>query len=140
VYLDKMEVHTTRANHSLSLDKMLGEKKVELDGREHDLDLREAVLVEAQSRGVNSWDNREELMEFIELWRLLKEAGVERVTEVERLAILVREVLKVLVDLGIPPIIGIPWDPCTTEEVLEVVGVILEHLLEAYASGHGPWD
>jgi hypothetical protein len=27
-YLDKMEAHTARAKHSLSLDKMLGEKKV----------------------------------------------------------------------------------------------------------------
>jgi hypothetical protein len=38
-YLDKMEVHTARAKHSLSLDKMLGDKKVELDGRERDLGL-----------------------------------------------------------------------------------------------------
>jgi hypothetical protein len=29
-----MEAHTARAKHSLGLDKMLGEKKVELDGRE----------------------------------------------------------------------------------------------------------
>jgi hypothetical protein len=44
-----MEVHTDRAKHSLNLDKMLGEKKVQLDERERDLDLCEAVLVEAQS-------------------------------------------------------------------------------------------
>jgi hypothetical protein len=48
-YLNKMEVHTARAKHSLNLDKMLGEKKVQLDERERDLDLHEAVLVEAQS-------------------------------------------------------------------------------------------
>jgi hypothetical protein len=48
-YLDKMEVHTTRAKHSLNLDKMLGEKKVELDGCERDISLHEAALVEAQS-------------------------------------------------------------------------------------------
>jgi hypothetical protein len=48
-YLDKMEAQITRAKHSLSLDKMLGEKKVELDGREWDLLLCEAALVEAQS-------------------------------------------------------------------------------------------
>jgi hypothetical protein len=29
-----MEAHTAHAKHSLGLDKMLGEKKVELDGRE----------------------------------------------------------------------------------------------------------
>jgi hypothetical protein len=46
-YIDKMEVHTTRTRHSLGLDKMLGEKKVQLNERERDLDLHEAVLVEA---------------------------------------------------------------------------------------------
>jgi RecA/RadA recombinase len=45
-YLDKMEAHTTHAKHSLSLDKMLGEKKVEFYGIERDLNLREAALVE----------------------------------------------------------------------------------------------
>jgi hypothetical protein len=45
-YLDKMEAHTTHAKHSLSLDKMLGEKKVEFNGIERDLNLREAALVE----------------------------------------------------------------------------------------------
>jgi hypothetical protein len=44
-----MEAHIACAKHSLGLDKMLGEKKVELDGRERDLSLHEAVLPEAQS-------------------------------------------------------------------------------------------
>jgi hypothetical protein len=35
--------------------------------------LHEATLVEAQSRGLNPKDNREELKEFVELRRLLKE-------------------------------------------------------------------
>jgi hypothetical protein len=48
-YLNKMEAQITHAKHSLSLDKMLGEKKVELDGREWDLPLCEAALEEAQS-------------------------------------------------------------------------------------------
>jgi hypothetical protein len=46
-YLDKMEAHTTHTKHSLGLDKMLGEKKVQLDRRERDLTLSEAALVEA---------------------------------------------------------------------------------------------
>jgi hypothetical protein len=66
-YLDKMEAHTTRAKHSLGLDKMLGEKKVELDGRERDLSLCEAALVEVWYRGLNHRDNHEVLMEFVEL-------------------------------------------------------------------------
>jgi hypothetical protein len=44
----------------------------------------------------------------------------------------------VLVDLGMPPISGIPQDLHTTGDVLEVVGVILEHLREAYTSGMVP--
>jgi hypothetical protein len=39
-----MVAHTARAKHSLSLDKLLGEKKVEIDGREQDLELREVAL------------------------------------------------------------------------------------------------
>jgi hypothetical protein len=46
-YLNKMVANTTCVKHSLGLDKMLGEKKVELNGKEWDLDLREAVLAEA---------------------------------------------------------------------------------------------
>jgi hypothetical protein len=48
-YLDKMVAHTAHAKHSLSLDKMLGEKKVELNGRERDLELCEAALAEVQT-------------------------------------------------------------------------------------------
>jgi hypothetical protein len=39
-YLNKMEAHTTCAKYSLGLDKMLGKKKVKLNGRERDLSLR----------------------------------------------------------------------------------------------------
>jgi hypothetical protein len=47
--LKKMEAHTARAKHSLGLDKMLGEKKVEVNGRERDLSLSKVKLAEAQS-------------------------------------------------------------------------------------------
>jgi hypothetical protein len=119
---------------------MLGEKKVELDRRERDLGLREELLVEAQFRGVNPQDNCEELMEFVELQKLLNEAEVERVTEIGRLAIIARDASKVLVDVGMPPIPRIPQDPRMIDDILEAVGVILESLQEAYASSHGPWD
>jgi hypothetical protein len=39
-----MEAHATHAMYTHGLDKMLGEKKVELDGRERHLSLREATL------------------------------------------------------------------------------------------------
>jgi hypothetical protein len=139
-YLDKMAAHTTHAKHSLSLDKMLGEKKVELDGREQDLELHEAEMAEAQTQGLNPRANRDELMEFIELWRLLQDVEVDHITQVGRLATLVRDMSKVLVDLGMPPIPEIPQDPCTVGNILEVVDIILERLQEACASGHDPWD
>jgi hypothetical protein len=76
-YLDKMVAHTAHAKHSLSLDKMLGEKNVELDGRERDLELCEATLAEAQTGGLHPRDNRDELAEFFELRRLLGEGRVQ---------------------------------------------------------------
>jgi hypothetical protein len=63
---------------------------------------------------------------------------VDHVTKVEWLAILVGDVSKILADLGMPPIPGIPWDPCIAGDILEMVDIILECLREAYASGHGP--
>jgi hypothetical protein len=52
-YLDKIEAHTARGKHVLGLDMMLEEKKVDLDGRERDLELCTTTLVEAQGRGLN---------------------------------------------------------------------------------------
>jgi hypothetical protein len=79
-------------------------------------------------------------MEFVETWRLLQDAEADRVVEAGRLSTLVRDVSKVLMDLGMPPIPGIPWDPCKAGNILEAMDVILERLQESYASGHDPWD
>jgi hypothetical protein len=65
---------------------------------------------------------------------------VDCVIEAGQLTTLVRDMSKVPVDLGMPPIPEIPRDTCTAGDILEVVDVILEHLQEAYASDHGPWD
>jgi hypothetical protein len=121
-------MNVTHTRHSLSLDNMLGEKKIELDGREQDLDLREATLLEAWSQGLDPWDNYNELMELIKLWRCLKEVEVECIAMVGRLAILVRDISMVLVDLGMLPIPGIPWDLHAANDILEVASTILEHL------------
>jgi hypothetical protein len=50
------------------------------------------------------------------------------------------DVSEVLVDLGMPPVPGNPWDLRMADDVLEAMGVILERLQEAYASGHDTWD
>jgi hypothetical protein len=65
---------------------------------------------------------------------------VERIVETRQLAILVGVISRVLVDLGMPPIVGIPRDLCVACDILEEVGTILKCLWEAYASSHSPWD
>jgi hypothetical protein len=63
---------------------------------------------------------------------------VECFAEAGRLAILVGDTSKVLVDLGMPPIPGNPWDPRSAGDILKVADTILECLREAYTFGHGP--
>jgi hypothetical protein len=87
---------------------LLGEKKVELEGKEWELELREVALAEAQSRGLNPRDNCDELMEFIELRRLLRDAEADHIVDTDWLATRVRGMSKVLEDLGMPPILKIP--------------------------------
>jgi hypothetical protein len=65
---------------------------------------------------------------------------IEHVAKAGWLAILVRDVSEVMADLGMPPISRIPWDPCVADDILEVVGIILECLREAYASSHDTLD
>jgi hypothetical protein len=42
-----MHAHTTRAKHTLGLDKMLGDKNVLLAEKERDLELQEATLAKS---------------------------------------------------------------------------------------------
>jgi hypothetical protein len=97
---------------------MLGEKKVLLDEKER--------------------DNREELMELFELWKLLDEVEAERITDAGQLTVLVGDISKALVDLGMSPISRIPQDPSRATDVLEAAGGVLERPREAYASDAGP--
>jgi hypothetical protein len=86
-----MAEHTTSSRHILDFDKILGEKRARLDEWEQDLELRTVILAEAQARGINPWDNCDELMEFIELRRLLQDIETDHITKAGRLAALVRE-------------------------------------------------
>jgi hypothetical protein len=137
-YLDKIHAHTNRVKQVLNLDKMLREKKEELDGREQDLELRVAALAKAQARGRNPWDNRDELMELVDLHGLLWDAEVDHVIEVGRLVTLVRDVSKVLEDLGMSPIPEITRDPRMASDILGAVDIILKHVKDAYAYTSDP--
>jgi hypothetical protein len=120
-----MVAYTARAKHFVGLNKILRGKKVQFNRRERYLHLHEATLAEAQTWGLNPRGNRDELMVFTKLWRLLQNIEADCVIKAGRLVTLVRGVSLVLVDLGITPIPGIPQDPCTTCDVLNVMGVIL---------------
>jgi hypothetical protein len=71
---------------------MLEEKRARLDEWEWDLELQTTVLAEAQARGINPRDNRDELMQFVELRQLLQDVEMDRVTEAGRLTALMRGV------------------------------------------------
>jgi hypothetical protein len=103
-----MEAHTTCGKLVLDLDKILVEKKLELDGKERDLELRTGALAEAQAWGHNPQDNHDKSVEFVELWWLLWDAEVDHAFETSWLAALVEDVSQVLENLGMPPIPGIP--------------------------------
>jgi hypothetical protein len=135
-----MAEHTACGRQVFNFDRMLGEKRARLDEQERDLELRTASLAEVQARGINPGDNCDELMEFIELWRFLQDVETDHITEAGRLATFMREVSQVLENLGLPPILRIPQDPCKASDVLRVVDVILECVKEAYDSSHSPWD
>jgi hypothetical protein len=77
-------------------------------------------------------------MELVALRKHLEEAKLECIAEAGRQGVLVGDISKVLVDLGMPPILGIPQDPSTVNNIVEAVGIVLECLCEAHASGHGP--
>jgi hypothetical protein len=48
------------------------------------------------------WDNREELIELVELQKCLDEVEVARVAKAGQLAFLMEDISMVLVDLGLP--------------------------------------
>jgi hypothetical protein len=96
------------------------------------------VLAEAHAQGLNPLDNHDELMEHVELRRLLWDGEVDRVIEADRFTTLVRDVSKVLEDLCISSILGIPRDLRMASDVLGAVDIILECVMEAYTSGHNP--
>jgi hypothetical protein len=120
--------------HTLSLDKMLEETKVLLEEKKQDLKVWEATLVEVKTRGLNPQDNRDLL---VELRERLGEVEADHVTEAEELASLMTNISKVLMDLGLSPIQGVPQVRNKAREVLKVTGSILERLREVPTSSIG---
>jgi hypothetical protein len=62
----------------------------------------------------------------------------ECATEAEQLSWSVREISDALVDLDVFPIRDIPSQPRSAQDLLTVVGLVLEHLQEEHAFGANP--
>jgi hypothetical protein len=76
-----------------------------------DLKIQEVTLEKAQARDINLWENRDLLVELVELPRHLAVVERDHFTEAEELAALVAKISMVLVDLRLAPIQGIPQVP-----------------------------
>jgi 5-carboxymethyl-2-hydroxymuconate isomerase len=68
-------------------------------------------------------------------------AGVEGecTNEDVKLSRLITEISDALVDMGVFPIRDIPQRPMLAQDVLTIVGLILDHLREEQSSSVGPW-
>jgi hypothetical protein len=64
----------------------------------------------------------------VEFWERLIETMVDHVAEAEELVALVTSISKVLMDLGLAPICGIPQVLNKAQFMLEVVGSVLERM------------
>jgi hypothetical protein len=73
--------------------------------------VREAKLAEDQVRGPHPCDGRDLSVELEELHEWMTKVKEEHVAEAERLAALVAEASKALVDLRLPPIQEVPQIP-----------------------------
>jgi hypothetical protein len=82
-------------------------------------------LAEAQTCGIYLRDGRD-LLE--ELRKRMAGVDEERVVEAEKLAALVTETSRDLMDLGLPPIQEIPQVLRKAWEVLKAARIVLEHL------------
>jgi hypothetical protein len=108
--------------------------------QETNLDVCEAKLVEEQARGLHPFDGQDLPAELEELHMRVIGAKDKRTAEAGKLSMLVMGISNALIDLGMLPILGISQLSKMAQEVLAVVGLILECLLEEHASDVGPWD
>jgi hypothetical protein len=99
-----------------------------------------AKLVEEHVHGLHSFDRRGLPAKLEELRAHVDADEEERAAKAGKLATLVVEASNTLMDLEILPIRDVPQNLKNAQVVFKVVGIILECLREAHASGTSPWD
>jgi hypothetical protein len=124
--------------HSVNFNRILEECQIPLSLQKKDLKVREAKLAEDQTCGPYPYDRRDVPAKLEELHERMARVEEKLVVEAEKLAALVEEVSKAFMDLKLPPIQEVPKVLRKVQEVLKAVGLILERLRGAHASGVGP--
>jgi hypothetical protein len=104
-----------------------------------DLERQEEKLAEEQDRGLYSFDGWDLSTELEELHDRVAGVEGECTDEDVKLSRLITEISDALVDMGVFPIWDIPQRPMLAQDVLTIVGLILDHLREEQSSGVGPW-
>jgi hypothetical protein len=100
---------------------------------------RQEKVAKEQAPSLYSFDGRDLSVERKELRERVTGVLSKRIVEAVQLSWSVMLISDALVDLGVFPIQDIPAHPKSAQDVMRVVGLILEHLREEHASDVRPW-
>jgi hypothetical protein len=135
-----MHAFTSNSKHSINFNRMLEERQILLSLQEMDPEVQKVKLAEEQACSLHSFSGQDLSTEMEDLRTRVAGVEDECTIEVGKLSMLVAGIPNARVDLKMLPIWDIPQLPMMAQEVLEVAGLILEHLREEDASGASPWD
>jgi hypothetical protein len=135
-----MHAFTSNSKHSINFNRMLEERQILLSLQEMDPEVQKVKLAEEQACSLHSFSGQDLSTEMEDLRTRVAGVEDECTIEVGKLSMLVVGIPNARVDLKMLPIWDIPQLPMMAQEVLEVAGLILEHLREEDASGASPWD
>jgi hypothetical protein len=139
-YQARIHAFTADCRHSFNFDRILEVHQILLSLQATDLERREEMLVEEQAQSLHFFDGRDLSTELEELRERVAGVDSECATEAMALSRSVMGIFDVLVDLGTFPIRDIPEHPKLAQDVLMVVGLLLECLWQEHASDIGSWD
>jgi hypothetical protein len=135
-----MHAFTSNSKHSINFNRMLEERQILLSLQEMDPEVQKVKLAEEQACSLHSFSGQDLSTEMEDICTRVAGVEDECTIEIGKLSMLVAGIPNARVDLKMLPIWDIPQLPMMAQEVLEVAGLILEHLREEDASGASPWD
>jgi hypothetical protein len=105
---------------------MLEECQIHLCLQVTDLEVQEVILAEEQAHSLHPVNGRDLFLELKETRACMDEIKGGRIAKAEQLSQMVMKISSMLFDLGIFPIQEIPQLLKSAQEVLMVVGLLLE--------------